>query len=85
MYNKQKFTPKEIEAFEDEIMKELFTKNLDQLKYYRFYLSLIEVQNNINEKYFSQMKIYYEYYDFVNNSKKAQEYSQKLKELHDCK
>ena len=30
------------------------------------------------------MKIYYEYYDFVNNSEKAQEYSQKLEELRDC-
>ena len=39
MYNKQEFTTEEIEAFEDEIMKELFTKNLDQLKHYRFYLS----------------------------------------------
>ena len=73
-------------------MKELFTKNLDQLKHYRFYLScnhclyeqVIEVQNNINKKYFPRMKIYYEYYDFVNNSEKAQEYSQKLEELYDC-
>ncbi|CAG8857335.1 22897_t:CDS:2, partial [Gigaspora margarita] len=33
------FTPEEIEVFKDEIIKELFTKNPDQLKYYRFYLS----------------------------------------------
>ncbi|CAG8836118.1 43719_t:CDS:2, partial [Gigaspora margarita] len=56
------FTSEEIEAFEDEIMKELFTKNLDQLKHYRFYLS----------------------YNYCLYEQKAQEYSQKLEELHDC-
>ncbi|KAF0537616.1 hypothetical protein F8M41_008380 [Gigaspora margarita] len=35
MYNEQEFTPEEIEVFEDEIMKELFTQNLDQLKHYQ--------------------------------------------------
>ncbi|CAG8736681.1 21677_t:CDS:2 [Gigaspora margarita] len=65
MYSKQEFTPEEIEAFEDKIMKELFIQNLDQLKHYQS----------------SFLGISYNYCEY----KQAQEYSQKLEELRDCK
>ncbi|CAG8756962.1 24595_t:CDS:1, partial [Gigaspora rosea] len=91
-YN-QEFTSEEIEEFENEIMQELFSKNLKQLEEYYFSFlaiycdkckqeQIIEVQVHICETYLPQMKLYYEYYDFVNNSEKAQEYLQKIEELH---
>ncbi|CAG8852800.1 38492_t:CDS:1, partial [Gigaspora margarita] len=84
-----------IKAFENEIIQELFTNNLLQLKEYHSSFDEIYcedcrqeqvnmIQNHICKTYLPRMKLYFEYYEFVNNSEKAQEYLLKLEELHGC-
>ncbi|CAG8855982.1 3339_t:CDS:1, partial [Gigaspora margarita] len=79
--------------FENEIIQELFTNNLLQLKEYHSLFDEIYckdcrqeqvnmIQNYICKTYLPHMKLYFEYYEFVNNSEKAQEYLLKLEKLH---